>query len=150
MSPGQERPPADEKEPVEIKKLRYRTIGAVHLGLTAAANLATGLGLVYLGATGRLVRWALTELDTYVSEPTLVREAVLVASAATTGAVLVGLALLTLGGAAAIVAVGAARGRRTRWWVPVSVASVLNPLTVPLAFAAAVLLWLGRPGRELP
>jgi hypothetical protein len=123
----------------------FRTIGAVHLGLAGGVNFAVGAGLIYFEVTGGLLRLAFAELDTYVSDQTLIREAGTVAAAAGTGAILAGVVLAVLGAAGIAVAVGAVSGRRRNWWVPASLASALDPLVAPLAFVAAVLLWLGRP-----
>jgi len=127
-----------------IDRRRFRTVGAVHLGLAAAVNLVAGLALVYLGATSRLVRWAFVELDTYLTAETLVRDATTVAAVARPGAVLVGAALVVSAVAAALVALGTARDRRPGRWLPTAAVAALNPLATPLALIAAALLWLGR------
>jgi hypothetical protein len=122
----------------------FRLVGAVHLGLAGAGNLAAGVGLAYLGATGRLVRMAFAGLDAYVTQQTLVREAPAVAAVAETGALVAGVVLALVGVAGLAAAVAAARDPRSRWWLPASLAALLDPLVAPLALVAAVLLWLGR------
>ena len=47
-----------------LEKARLRTLGAAHLGLAAVANLATGLGLLWLGLSDRLTRLAFLGLET--------------------------------------------------------------------------------------
>lgn len=121
---------------------RFRTVGAAHLGLAGVANVATGVALLYLGATNRLVRWALTDLDTYVSAQRLVRDGNLVAEAATTGTLLAGATLVAVGAAALLVGYRVAHNRRPTRWGLAGVASAMNPLATPLACVALVLLWL--------
>lgn len=123
---------------------RFRTAGAAHLGLAGVANIATGVALLYLGATNRLVRWALTDLDTYVSAQRLVRDGNLVAEVATTGALVAGATLVVVGAAALLVGYRVVRNRRPARWGPAGVASAVNPLATPLACIALVLLWLDR------
>jgi len=121
---------------------RFRTVGAAHLGLAGVANVATGVALLYLGATNRLVQWALTDLDTYVSPQRVVRDGNLVADVATTGALLAGATLVVLGAAALLVGYRVVQDRRPTRWGPAGVASAVNPLAAPLACVALVLLWL--------
>lgn len=123
---------------------RFRLVGAAHLGLAAITNVVTGWALLYLGTTNQLVRWAFTDLDTYVSAQLVVREADLVVAVATTGALVAGAALVLVGAATIPVVHRVVYDRRPAWWGPAGVASAVNPLAAPLACVAIVLLWLER------
>lgn len=127
-----------------VEKARLRTLGAAHLALAAVANLAAGLALLSLGLSDRLTRLAFLGLETYATGQTIVKEADAVVFVTTTGATLVGVALLAVGAAGALAATDVVRDRRRRWWAPASVVSGLNPLAAPLSFIAVVFLQLGR------
>jgi len=141
--------PAFGRSDVELDRTderAFRVVGALHLGLATVVNVAVGLGLVYLGSTGRLVRLAFAELPSLATEHAVLRAADTIVAGATTGVVLVGVIFAGLGVGAGFVAYSAFRGRRARLWTPASLGSAINPLAAPLGLIAAILLWLGRPG----
>lgn len=121
---------------------RVRIVGGVHLVLAGLIDIATGAALLYLGGTGRLVRWAFAELDTYLSPQRVVADGELVATVATTGALLAGVALVLVGAAALTIGYRTVRDRPPSWWAPVGVGSAVNPLALPPAAIAVVLLWI--------
>lgn len=121
---------------------QLRLVGALHLGLAGVVNIATGVVLVYLGANDRLVRWAIANLDTYVSPQRLVADAELVVAVATVGALVVGATLVLIGAVTLSIGYRIRQDRRPGWWWPAGVGSAMNPLALPLVCIALVVLWM--------
>jgi len=120
----------------------FRLVSSIHIGGVAAVNLVVGVAVAYLASTGALLRWALVELDAYLTTQELLRVGESVIVYATTVAVLVGLVLVALGLLAAASARDVHRKRNRRRSLAVCVANALNPLALPLAAIAATLLYL--------
>lgn len=140
--------PTHDRVPVELDgdtARKFRTVGALHLGLAAAVNLASGAALIHLGSTDQLIRPVFIQLDAHTTSYAVLREATTVVTLVTTGAILAGAILAVLSAVAALIVLRAFRARGGRSWAPVSLASAINPLAAPLALIAAVLLWLGCP-----
>jgi hypothetical protein len=123
-----------------------RTVGAVHLFLAGATNVATGVSLVWLAVSGRLLPAAIDGIGRSLSPATALRYGDLLATLATDGALVAGLALVVLGLLACLGGYPSRRTRLRRRTVVLAVASGVNPLALPPAFVAATLLALSRAG----
>jgi len=137
---------ASRETPEAGARSRYRLVGSAHVALAVLVNGVTGSALVYLGLEGGLIRWAFGTLERYVSAQTLLRNADLVVSLATTGVTVAGAAVLVLGAVLPVLARTGLVGEQSTWHLGVSAVSAVNPLALPLTFVGTVLLYLGRSG----
>ena len=124
-----------------------RTVGSVHLLLAGGTNVAAGVAVLWLAASGRLLAVAIGELGRYGTPATALRYGGLVAAAATEGAIVVGVALVGVGVLGCAVAYGFAQGDGSRRrGVALACCNGMNPLAFPLAFVAAALFTLPHTG----
>jgi len=136
----------DTRQPRRASATPPRTVGAIHLAFAGLVSALSGLALLYGSSSGRLL-WGLFELaGRYVSDVTLLARADTITFLATTVAPGLGVTLLLVGVGQLIAARRAFEGRSWRTCLLASGLGLANPLSVPLALIATVLLVRSRDG----
>jgi hypothetical protein len=128
----------------DVASDRTGRVGAFHLLLAGAGNLAVGLGILLWAATGRLLPALLAVGPNVVTGPVLLSYGGLLPGVALLVTAL-GLLLSVLGVLQVVGSRRAFAGSRSRFVISCAVVGLASPPTLPPSAIAATLLALSRP-----
>lgn len=127
-----------------------RRVGGVHLLLAGLVNGATGIAILALSLTGRLLEIAIAEGTHFLSPPTLLRNGNILGQLLGELSAFMGLLLLGISIFQLKIGWYSYMGRAGRWWSVAPILSMANPLAWPISLIAVVLLRLSHSVRAPP